>query len=358
MTRPPHPHRGLAGQRLALGVGLFSVAMAIGIFMVWPGAPGEGVRLRPAAPASQRWAGLTVHDFGYVRAGTPVQHRFVLTNRSASTMHVDAVASSCSCTDTDLDRRVIPPGEELSLLATVVFVADPRPTSTDIVVKMKSGPPLRLTLRAVVRPGIPARIDIGTVFLEDRVTRKIRYRPLPGEPIRPTRVMTDRRFIFANVAPAEDDVSDSVITLQVNPEAPVGPFEIDAVVELSDGQQTIASTTVLSGRLAKRVFPITEALPVVFREGQARGRIWLQMRDQADPLQVSIHETTGPWEATVAHVGVAHRRTFVDLVFTEPRPSNQWNVGKLTLAVSADRLAAQHFEFSVISRPTTAGESE
>jgi hypothetical protein len=60
----------------------------------------------------------TVHDFGTIDKGTPVEHTFVFRNEGDAALIISNVKTSCGCTASDYTKEVIAPGETGEVKAT------------------------------------------------------------------------------------------------------------------------------------------------------------------------------------------------------------------------------------------------
>jgi hypothetical protein len=61
---------------------------------------------------------MTTHDFGKIKANTPVAHEFRFTNSGDAPLVISSVQASCGCTVTDYSRDPIAPGAEGYVKAT------------------------------------------------------------------------------------------------------------------------------------------------------------------------------------------------------------------------------------------------
>lgn len=59
-----------------------------------------------------------VHDFGTIDQAAEVMHVFVVRNEGRQPLEITEVTTTCGCTATVLDRKVIPAGEEARIEAT------------------------------------------------------------------------------------------------------------------------------------------------------------------------------------------------------------------------------------------------
>lgn len=54
-------------------------------------------------------------DFGEVKEGEVLKHNFILKNESAKKLNIKEVNTSCGCTVSKVDRKIISPGESASI---------------------------------------------------------------------------------------------------------------------------------------------------------------------------------------------------------------------------------------------------
>lgn len=62
-------------------------------------------------PGVVRWADGVEHDFGLVRSGRTVEHRFVFENISTEAIALETVRTECGCTAADWSEEPIAPGQ-------------------------------------------------------------------------------------------------------------------------------------------------------------------------------------------------------------------------------------------------------
>lgn len=56
-----------------------------------------------------------VWDFGRVKEGAVLKHEFILKNESGKTLTIQNVDTSCGCTASEAEKKVLPPGEETKI---------------------------------------------------------------------------------------------------------------------------------------------------------------------------------------------------------------------------------------------------
>lgn len=72
--------------------------------------------------ATTNTADPNAFDFGKVKQGEVLKHTFVFKNTEAETIHIKEINTSCACTSTKVDKRILAPGEE----APIEFTFDTR----------------------------------------------------------------------------------------------------------------------------------------------------------------------------------------------------------------------------------------
>ncbi len=115
------------------------------------------------------------HDFGTVAKNEKAEHVFEITNLYEEDMTIANVKSSCSCTDLELDNRVLKSKEVARLVAkfnTRSFVGLKQATVT-----VKFAPPfvgeVQLTVRGNIRNDVmfePGEIDFGSITQDSLVS--------------------------------------------------------------------------------------------------------------------------------------------------------------------------------------------
>ncbi|MBL7810848.1 MAG: DUF1573 domain-containing protein [Bacteroidetes bacterium] len=78
----------------------------------------ENPVLKPNGPKGEPVFTDTVFNFGKVRDGESVQHKFTFKNTGKGDLVISEVKASCGCTTNDWTRDIIKPGGEGFILAT------------------------------------------------------------------------------------------------------------------------------------------------------------------------------------------------------------------------------------------------
>ena len=96
--------------------------LAVGLVLTGTWCSGQAI----SAPAASQGGSVksaanmlhlsaTVHDFGKIPQGKPVYHVFRIENRSADTLRIEHVQSSCGCTTPSYQKEPIAPGNSTEL---------------------------------------------------------------------------------------------------------------------------------------------------------------------------------------------------------------------------------------------------
>ena len=91
-----------------------------GSFCAWLVA---GLAGRPARRGDSDWKTTVfperAHDFGNVARGSQVRHAFPVINRTNTEIRIADWRTKCGCTDVRVGARVIPPGTQTTVEATI-----------------------------------------------------------------------------------------------------------------------------------------------------------------------------------------------------------------------------------------------
>src|SRR5262249_58080429 len=68
-----------------------------------------------AGATPQLTVDASLHDFGSVERGTPVEHVFRLGNAGTDVLHVEHVKGSCGCTVAVISERDVAPGDSAAI---------------------------------------------------------------------------------------------------------------------------------------------------------------------------------------------------------------------------------------------------
>ncbi|HEX9653251.1 MAG TPA: DUF1573 domain-containing protein [bacterium] len=128
----------------------FLLLLTATLFFVVPAMAQDKEPEKPKAPAPHLVIKALEHDFGEVKAGTPLTYNFMFENQGTDTLRVHTVKASCGCTTTKYDKVIAPEKEGEIILA----IADTKNYQGNVVKSATVStndpdqPTFRLTLRA------------------------------------------------------------------------------------------------------------------------------------------------------------------------------------------------------------------
>lgn len=108
----------------AIKIAMAALFLLLGASLVWaedmvkdamsdkPAPAIDAVQATATAKQAKCMADPNAFDFGKVKQGDILKHTFVLKNTESETITIKEVNTSCSCTSTKFDKKVIAPGEE------------------------------------------------------------------------------------------------------------------------------------------------------------------------------------------------------------------------------------------------------
>jgi Protein of unknown function (DUF1573) len=108
------------------------------------------------------------HDFGNVARGSLVRHSFPVINRTGSEIRIANWRPKCGCTDIRVGARVIPPGTQTTIEATIdtTRFQGYKASGLTLVLEYPTSAPIDLNLICYIRGDIslePGHIDFGAV---------------------------------------------------------------------------------------------------------------------------------------------------------------------------------------------------
>ena len=126
--------------------------IAVGAYILWP---------------SVGMVGVTEHDFGtveYEQSPHVLEHVFVLTNTSSSSLQVMKFSSTCGCAQATGARMVVEPGEDL-LIPVTLRLSRSGDKDGRVTVHFYEGGSVDLTVRARAKPRETLRVNYERIRL-------------------------------------------------------------------------------------------------------------------------------------------------------------------------------------------------
>ncbi len=133
----------------------------------------------PAAPAQNfDWTASALperaYDFGTVARGSQIRHAFPLVNRSNQEIRIADTRTKCGCTNVRIGARVIPPGTQTTIEATIdttKFLGF-KPSGLTVIFDRPSFLEVDLNLTCFIRGDIvltPGQVDFGIVRRSEKM---------------------------------------------------------------------------------------------------------------------------------------------------------------------------------------------
>ena len=116
-------------------------------------------------------------DFGTVARGSQIRHTFHLVNRTNQEIHISDWRTKCGCTDVRVGARLIPPGTQTTIEATIdtsKFLGY-KPSGLTLIFDQPSFVQVELNLTCFIRGDIvmnPGQVDFGIVRRARRCRRQ------------------------------------------------------------------------------------------------------------------------------------------------------------------------------------------
>lgn len=162
-----------------------------------------------------------IFDLGEIKAGTPLSHRFPFVNRGPGVVEFTGARASCGCIAPHFNRRVIPPGEEGSLLVEVNTLGQPSgPHAWTVHVSWRENDAdqetdLRLSALLVTEVSVqPASL---TLFVDRAFSSEILLTDLRPNPLAVVAVQTSSPHLLTSVTgESRDDQGRLVRTIRLD----------------------------------------------------------------------------------------------------------------------------------------------
>jgi Protein of unknown function (DUF1573) len=142
------------------------------LFLSWIVWSALSIGMGPACLADSDW--LTnvfperAYDFGTVARGSQIRHAFPIVNRTNADIRIADWRTKCGCTDVKVGARVIPPGTQTTVEATIntTNFQGYKPSGLTLILDRPVFVEVDLNLTCFIRGDIvmnPGQIDFGTL---------------------------------------------------------------------------------------------------------------------------------------------------------------------------------------------------
>ena len=118
------------------------------------------------------------HNFGNVARGSQVRHSFPVVNRSNSEVHIASWKPKCGCTDVKVGARVIPPGTQTTIEATIdtTRFQGRKDSGLTLVIDRPNYVEIDLNMTCFIRGDVtltPGQFDFGIVRRSDKLPSSV-----------------------------------------------------------------------------------------------------------------------------------------------------------------------------------------
>ncbi|ODT99363.1 MAG: DUF1573 domain-containing protein [Planctomycetes bacterium SCN 63-9] len=185
------------------------------------------------------------HDFGTVVRGSKIRHVFVLANTTSSQVRILEWRTKCGCTDVKAGAKVIPPGTQTTLEATIdtTRFTGPKKSGLTLVFSEPSFVQIDLNLDCFIRGDItmnPGLFDFGVVRRgKETPTAKLVLTYAGGRPDWEITQMKTRtaqvKVTSTEQSRTPDGQINFLLTAELQPDIPNGSFKDE--VKLFNNEQ-------------------------------------------------------------------------------------------------------------------------
>lgn len=151
----------------------------------------------------------TVHNFGKVAWGNPVEAKFRFLNASQQEVAIEHITTSCACAVAYLSSHRFRPGEQGILTVRFLPTGFVGQVTQTLQIYLKGfRNPVNLHLKADVNPLLmpsPSKIDFGLISPQRQVSTMLVIKNTSGRKVRITRIETSREYVKAFVLKDGDE---------------------------------------------------------------------------------------------------------------------------------------------------------
>lgn len=234
-----------------------------------------------------------VHDFGAVEPGKVVQHVFLLQNTGGRPLVIEAVRSSCPCTDVRLSRGRIPPGASAELHVGLRVARRNAATSARILVLSndRKESPTVLVVKARTNPVLdvsPSVVDFGRISHQRDAPALVKLSLLAQHPDQ-VRVNVEDVLHPSPVQAFVDGREDQpLLVVSLARDAPVGPLTADIILTPAQERSPPLRLSV-RGRVVGpvRADPPWLDFGVVNRSGRIAREVHISTQAPREPLHIA-----------------------------------------------------------------------
>ena len=200
----------------------------------------------PAAAADADWMSSVfperIHNFGAVARGSQVRYSFPVVNRTNTEVHIASWTTKCGCTNVKVGARVIPPGTQTTIEATIDttrFVGH-KDSGLTLLIDRPSAVSVDLNVTCFIRGEItltPGQVDFGAVRRSGKLPSASLTLTYAGG--RPGWEIAEMKTRSARVKAVAERISQSatnqwMVTATLQPDIPNGSFKDEITLITND----------------------------------------------------------------------------------------------------------------------------
>ena len=192
----------------------------------------------------------TVFDFGAVRQGSQVDHRFTLKNTGVAPLKIERMHTSCGCTAAVIATDTIAPGAQTDLKFTfdTAGFQGPKMKTVRLYTNDPKQPSVVFTLQGDVKPDVELsvpRLHFGDIRHGQSPALQLTVSAPPGSDVRIQDVTTRSQYIDVKT---EDlaGASGKKISVKLKNTLPVGVFRDRIVVKTTSGNNPVVNIPVVA----------------------------------------------------------------------------------------------------------------
>jgi hypothetical protein len=266
-----------------------------------------------------------VHNFGAVARGSQVRHAFPVVNRTNTEVHIVSWTPKCGCTNVKVGARVIPPGTQTTIEATIdtTRFAGHKDSGLTLLIDRPDVVSVDLNLTCFIRAEItlsPGQVDFGTVRRSGKLPSATLALTYAGA--RPGWAIAEMKTQSAKIKAVAERFNQSAanqwtITATLQPDIPNGYFKDEITLITNDSPPALIPISVVANiRSAVAVTPSIINFGAV-HTGQSVSKI-VHVRSAAPFALTKIEANNGDLQAVEQQAGSAADHT-VNVTITAPR---------------------------------------
>ncbi|MBP9837875.1 MAG: DUF1573 domain-containing protein [Proteobacteria bacterium] len=201
------------------------------------------VKAEGLVPVPQIEVSSTVYNFGKVKEGSVVEHKFKIENNGAADLKIEKVHSSCGCTAAVLDSEVIKPSDKTDLKVTFdtagfqgnkiktvrIYTNDPKQSSVIFSLQGKVESDFELSL---------SKVSFGEVFKGQ--VKELRFKVNSNSGYKILEANTRSQYLDVTLNPT----NNSLVNVKLRDSIPIGLFHERIALKTDSPQNPVINVPV------------------------------------------------------------------------------------------------------------------